>query len=520
MDSKTIDWFLKYLPPSQNFSKISESIMRISFDAPHQRVYFVGQTNVSVISGKLLVCGFEMKQSSERFYMCSAKTTALLCIEHGGIGGGTIELHSVHNGLERIQGCQGAFNGILSLEGVEPCIPGLWCLKSQSSSDIILYEPIDQWRSSAAELGSQHPIKPVIIVCGPRKVGKSTYCRFLANSLLEKNPQVIMIDLDLGQTEFMPPGSISAKVMVKPFLGPPFSHVGDADLAYFVGSTTPNEDYTFYLKNANALIAAALSRFKGNAPIIINTMGWITGLGHCLLQYITQLVRPSHLLTFTVGEENDNFINRILYERCPVSDQVQPFDSQEKIAVGYIKPVVSEPNMGRIGSPGDLRNLSLWSYFYHDTLHEIYDFGRSLADFVPYVMPWDPLRILWSTRRGMGLRAELANAVANLSLVGLAISKDPSDTPIMVGMGLVRGVNPRERCYYIVSPLPSSTLNQVNCIILGTVNVPPPIIYYRNKVEGPYLSYYSTGEVLGASARRTRYNLQRTGHNQPQALQN
>jgi polynucleotide 5'-hydroxyl-kinase GRC3/NOL9 len=514
MDGRTVDWFLKYLPPSQNFVKISESILRITFDAPEQRVYFVGQTHAVVSSGKILACGYEMKQGPDRYYLCSAKSTALLCFEHGGLGGGILELHAVPNGLERIQSCQGFFNRLLSLDAIQPCILGLWCLKSPISNDVIFYEPVEQWKSSASELVNQQTEKPVIMICGPRKVGKSTYCRFLANSLLEKNPQVIMIDLDLGQTEFMPVGSISAKVLTKPLLGPPFSHVGLADLSYFVGATTPNEDYTIYLKNANTLLSAALSRFKGIAPVVINTMGWITGLGLHLLQYLVQFARPSHLLAFTDNENNENFVNQVLYERSALSSQVQPFDSQEKIAVGYLKSISQGSNVGRSFSPGDLRNLSLWAYFYHDTLHEIYDFGKSLSDFVPYVMPWDPLRMLWSTKRGMSLRAELTNAVANMSLVGLAISKEPNDIPVMIGMGLIRGVNPRERSYYIVSPLPRNLLDQVNCLVLGTINVPPQLIYYRNKLEGPYISYYPEGDILGGGARKTRYNLQRTGHQQ------
>lgn len=512
MDSRTIDWFLKYLPAPQNFQKVTESTLRVSFDKADQRVYFVGQAQVKVVSGSVVICGYLLKPSTPSLYFCSSKSNALLCVEYAP-GGAVVELHSVRNGLERIQFSQGAFNGILSVDA-EQDVFGLWYLKAPILADVMLYEPIDQWKGAAAELTSQ-AVPPIIVVCGPRKVGKSSFARFLVNSSLQKYAQVIMMDLDCGQTEFMPPASVSAKIVTAPLLDPPFTHVGSADLAYFVGATTPSEDYTYYMKCATSLIDVAVQRFRGNTPIVINTMGWITGLGLHLLQYILQYIRPSHLIAFE--QENnqcDSFVTRALYESCPLSNQVKPFDPSEKIAVAYMRPISNETTAGKIASPGDLRNLSLWSYMFYDRVHEIYDFDRSLMDFVPYVMPWDPLRVVWSTRRGIGLRVELTHAVTNVNLVGLAVSNDPNGMPSMIGMGLIRGVNPQQRCYYIISPLPASLLAQVNCIVLGTASLSPAIIHYRNRQEGPYMSYVSNGDALGSTARKVRHNIQRAGHQQ------
>lgn len=510
MDSRTIDWFLKYLPPSHNFVKVTESTLRITLDNADQRVYLVGQAQVSVVSGSAVICGYLLKTGCPSLYVCSSKSNALLCLEYAP-GGAVVELHSVRNGLERIQFCQGAFSGILSM-ATEQDIFGLWYLKAPVIADVALYEPIDQWKGAAAELTSQ-AAPPVILVCGPRKVGKSSFARFIANSSLQAYRQVIMMDLDCGQTEFMPPGSVSARIITTPLLGPPFTHVGTADLAYFVGAASPSEDYIYYMKCVSSLIDVAMQRFRGNTPIIINTMGWITGLGLHLLQYVLQYIRPTHSIAFDQEtNNNDNYVTRALYDTCPLTNHVKPFDANEKIAVAYMRPISNETNAGKIATPGDLRNLSLWSYLFYDRLHEIYDFDRSLMDFVPYVMPWDLLRIVWSSRRGSGLRAELAHAVANVSLVGLGISKDPNDIPLMIGVGIIRGISPQQRCYYIISPLPATVLAQLNCIVLGTMPLPPAIVHYKNRVEGPYMSYINNGDALGSSARKVRHNIQRVSH--------
>ena len=43
-------------------------------------------------------------------------------------------------------------------------------------------------------------------VCGPKGVGKTTFCRFLVNSLLNYHPVVAFLEADVGQCEFTPPG--------------------------------------------------------------------------------------------------------------------------------------------------------------------------------------------------------------------------------------------------------------------------------------------------------------------------
>ena len=47
---------------------------------------------------------------------------------------------------------------------------------------------------------------PKVAVCGPKGVGKTTFCRFLVNSLLNYHPVVAFLEADVGQCEFTPPG--------------------------------------------------------------------------------------------------------------------------------------------------------------------------------------------------------------------------------------------------------------------------------------------------------------------------
>lgn len=62
-------------------------------------------------------------------------------------------------------------------------------------------------------------LPPRIFILGNRKVGKSSFCRFLTNTLLNVRREVAFMDLDCGQTEFTPPGFLSLKLLTEALLG-------------------------------------------------------------------------------------------------------------------------------------------------------------------------------------------------------------------------------------------------------------------------------------------------------------
>ena len=60
---------------------------------------------------------------------------------------------------------------------------------------------------------------PVILIKGPKMTGKSTVARTLLNTLLNKYKRVALLDCDIGQTEFTPPGIVSLNLVETPLLG-------------------------------------------------------------------------------------------------------------------------------------------------------------------------------------------------------------------------------------------------------------------------------------------------------------
>ena len=87
-----------------------------------------------------------------------------------------------------------------------------------------------------------------MLVCGDAGTGKSTFCRYLTNSLLNGYPHVALLVLhppsltlalpfsspryaqvwylecDVGQSEFTVAGVIALHLLTQPVFGPPYTH--------------------------------------------------------------------------------------------------------------------------------------------------------------------------------------------------------------------------------------------------------------------------------------------------------
>ncbi|KAI1890695.1 hypothetical protein AGOR_G00156290 [Albula goreensis] len=60
---------------------------------------------------------------------------------------------------------------------------------------------------------------PVIVVCGGKNAGKSTFNRNLINIMLNHFASVNYLECDLGQMEFTPLGCLSLSTIIEPLLG-------------------------------------------------------------------------------------------------------------------------------------------------------------------------------------------------------------------------------------------------------------------------------------------------------------
>ncbi|KAM0466335.1 hypothetical protein ACHAPV_001294 [Trichoderma viride] len=164
------------------------------------------------------------------------------------------------------------------------------------------------WNKKLADLVSVAKGSPfTTLVCGPKSAGKSTFSKMLVNRILTSDTStaartgVAVLDLDPGQPEYAPCGTISLVQVVRPNLSAAFTHPDLEDDSYKVirchalASITPAAAPEHYLECVLDLLDSYRRQLR-NCHLLINTPGWILGTGQDLLVEIITRVNPPEVI--------------------------------------------------------------------------------------------------------------------------------------------------------------------------------------------------------------------------------
>lgn len=404
---------------------------------------------------------------------------------------------------------------------------------------------------------------PVVLICGGKDVGKSTFARYLTNSLLNSQKELYFLECDVGQTEFTPPGLISLNRVCSPLLGPPFAHLRQPERSVFFGDISPKDRPEFYIKCINNVYQTYADHYRNKIPLIVNTQGWVKGMGVPLLLDVIRMVQPSHIIQLNYSsQENvnknlarltDDFLMNTPGWALTVADESQHSNNQsdgtenlEENEQGSssvpINPVVlqidstsesrgRDSSTSKFGAP-DQRTLVLLSYFSRtitnnaapEACEDPSTFNAtSLMSCIPYQIPWNCVAI-------HVIHTEVAwdqiLYSINASVVGLAQTRsdemyrqeDDNYTPFFlaespvtecIGLGIVRNIDPARKLLYVLTPVPLETLHRVNTLLKGILEIPAALMLSTKQGSVPYVSSEFSYELRGAGARKVRYNLLR-----------
>jgi len=390
----------------------------------------------------------------------------------------------------------------------------------RSTADVVisdLKQPLDAEKKDEDQL----PDPSRVLVCGAKGVGKSTYVRYLLNKVIScsqsgdnsarKRRRVAVLDCDVGQPELGAPGLITLTVLEKPLLSPPHVHMvcgeedegeGDGDgghpcfspssghaSARFFGHISAKADPLSY----TAAIASLMRKYEelidneveresaaGEGdhltrlealPLLVNTAGWVKGMGFEILSTIVDVVRPGHIVQI-VGAARAKFFDltphalkgRSIHvveafgsvSRLPTDQDTTPSPSRavspvppsaEVTKKNEINGETMQPTAGHMNAPGSiasastgsLRTLRLSSYFLGGYKHlldsgakfwpascGIYDphcyVASTLATMRPYYVPFHSVFCFVPSLmeyRGTAQADELIMKSLNGSIVGL-----------------------------------------------------------------------------------------------------
>ncbi|XP_064155310.1 polynucleotide 5'-hydroxyl-kinase NOL9 [Anguilla rostrata] len=369
---------------------------------------------------------------------------------------------------------------------------------------------------------------PVILVCGAKNTGKSSFTRHLINTLLNHTASVDYLECDLGQTEFTPPGCLSLLTVTEPLLGAPFTHQCTPEHMVFFGETSCERDLDRYLESLKFLWRS----YSRETPVIVNTMGWVKGFGFQLLVDLIRLFSVTHVVQLSYGSTTQCAdLTPAFMSSAPgwqTRPPAPPTEEQAAPQPHVLLSVQSEfegagtvSNM-RYHRSNILRDLALLAYFSQLQAPESGPV-RPLHCFIPYQVPMSAVAVRVTHSEVAPLHTLYA---ANGSLVGLCClgekvggSGGPvllSHTPICpcVGFGVLRGADTARGLYFLVTPVAPSVLRRVNCLLMGGVTLPHTLLRAQRGIEGekPYVTMEYSFELTGAGKMKVFKGLLRREH--------
>jgi len=195
------------------------------------------------------------------------------------------------------------------------------------------------WDEAYEELAAIQTKPVTAIVLGTVDSGKTSFCTYLVNRLLNEKYKVAILDGDLGQSDIGPPCTLAYAFVSR--------HVTDlfnleAKNAFFVGVTSPSKAVEKVIQGLTLLYAEILS---GNPDfVVINTDGWVEG--EEAIAYKVQLIEkinPSIIYCIQQDEKLKPLLGAVKDFKTVVIDSPQTIKqrSREKRRslreLGYIK---------------------------------------------------------------------------------------------------------------------------------------------------------------------------------------
>jgi hypothetical protein len=367
--------------------------------------------------------------------------------------------------------------------------------------------PLFAWLDETVRSGE----RVTCIVAGRVGAGKSTLCRLLCNRLLSAGSAVRWLDADPGQAEFCPPGVIGLDEIQAPVFGDAVSHARRVQLphAHFVGESDAGRDPISLQVQIGALFMAHACRAP--ASLVVNTPGWVTGIGRDLLRFIVDAAPPGGRVCFVELSSID--VTDV--QQAPLTDLV----SEKPAVTAFSLPSVAAQACG-----GDDVQPLLAIERRHMRLFQ--HLTGSLAPEAWHAVPlW---RVAFERVRISALDLvphEVLHAL-NGAVVGLcadAATYEPaaSDYPLQLlpsaplvaqclALGVVRGIDAARRELFVYSCLSGAALERVNTLVLGHIPLPATHVGAVALVSGsaqalpPYVSFESLGanEVGAATTGR------------------
>ncbi|WFD20091.1 Polynucleotide 5'-hydroxyl-kinase grc3 [Malassezia caprae] len=279
-----------------------------------------GLCDVRVVRGCVTVAGARLSAHAAPFLLRvpDVHPAAPIVAVDGAPADGPLAAHPVVVRLENAPCGLEQLGRVCPLAGMDPFAMERW----RSAYTFVLERERDclhvprAWADQLAALeAAAAPL--AVVVRGAKNTGKSTFAQLALHTLLtaSERGQVAFLELDPGQPTFGPPGLLALHVLdathERGVWAPSWCTARTPVRAHHLGDVTPRDDPARYMAAARDLIAyfreelqhgvigadgrAALRR-AAPMPLVVNTHGWVKGLGLDLLGHACAVLAPTHVV--------------------------------------------------------------------------------------------------------------------------------------------------------------------------------------------------------------------------------
>ncbi|XP_059473817.1 polynucleotide 5'-hydroxyl-kinase NOL9 [Neocloeon triangulifer] len=473
------------------FRQVEPEVFEVQFVRRHH-LHFLGRVKAVLVQGSVSVLGYAL-EADLAVCVFSSRGASLMALE--GEPGAVLRLCRFESHLDeclcRLQPI-GLFSGHKEKPGGhKPAATArllaersLECkfLSPDTGEKLLKLDPAWQMHIDHLVSFSKFPGFRTVLT-GGKGIGKSTLLRVLSNQILSQQKSgLFVLDLDPGQSEFTAPGCVSLVEVTEPLLGPSYTNQKPPLRSVFLGQVDVTRCLNEYHEAVQDLVKF-FSKLGQSKPLIVNTMGFNSGIGVDIMSMILKLLMedvPVNVVNLKSRAAKRNFPDATfdLGSKCrvvvlpSVAEKSAGFGSEsywgmpavvqrEICLLSYLSPLTRPPNYSILRTPPYVIRIG---HLVLGVVHEFVHPNLILKALVGNLVAL--CRIDEASARI--LRPRNASPMTSPGVVAKPVPALPC-----FGYGVVSGVDLSAGQLYLQSPEAAERVAETNCLLLGAVQLPP-----------------------------------------------
>uniref|UniRef100_A0ACD6A3G2 Uncharacterized protein n=1 Tax=Avena sativa TaxID=4498 RepID=A0ACD6A3G2_AVESA len=309
----------------------------------------------------------------------------------------------------------------------------------------------------------------------PRQQRQVRFSRLLLNTLLGRYKKVAYLDTDVGQPEFTPPGFVSLHVLEEQTTDLTMLYLRPPKRCFFFGDVGAHKNpklllsyifglYDYFLQELYSFNETDNPK-KSAIPLVINTSGWVKGIGLHVLSEILRYVSPTVVIRLHTTSEGKNLPDGAFW--------LDAHEGDSRVNIIEIRASQNSPRHLLVKKEARMiRDLRLVGYFWQclprDFPVSSYDdLVQGFSAIEPFQLPLSKIQI-----SDDALHDFLVGTIVGLGSSKCVSLSTECSLPWCIGLGFIKAVNIPGNCILLITPASRRLLANVDIIFRSCIVAP------------------------------------------------